>query len=363
MNLNDNEMEPIERWLQKKASITSKFPSNRNDYFKRYWGIKSYLAEHVYPYIAAGTSAEDQGIYTDHSIDHFNTVIRYAGHLLGLKCESDQPLEQQEINLTPYEVFILLVSILLHDAGNIKGRQGHEKRPFKILMALGAGLSPDKFEASPIATIAEAHGGKVENPDGSKSKDTIEGLRLKEFDSYGGIQFRPKAIAALVRFADEICEDHTRAARFLIKEGGLPKKSEVFHEYANSIKSVVVDLRDKSVHIDFKLEKHHICSKFGKDDGGGGFTEQYLIDEINERLEKMFCELMYCQKYMYDLLRISRIKASVEIYEECNDHMVLYKSKRFELSDIGYPQTPFSIKTSHPEWTGSELDKELKENL
>ena len=224
MNLNLAELEPLEEWLKSNQSKVVFFPNKKNDYFDRYWAIKKHLAENIYPWIGSGTSAEDQGLYTDHSLDHFNAVVRYAGHLLGLDSHCQEPIAEQTIGITPYETFITLVSILLHDAGNINGRRGHEKAPLKIFKGMGNALCPDKFEAVPIALIARAHGGKVLTASGESSKDTIENLKLADRDTYGNIKFRPKLIAALVRFADEICEDRSRAARYLLKSGSLPEK-------------------------------------------------------------------------------------------------------------------------------------------
>ncbi|ALO35290.1 hypothetical protein CMT41_11585 [Colwellia sp. MT41] len=360
MNLNLNELEPLEEWLKHKQLETRLFPNAKNDYFDRYWAIKKYLASDIYAWIGAGTSAEDKGIYTDHSIDHFNAVVRYAGHLLKLDCHSETPIHEQKLPISPYETFITLVSILLHDAGNIEGRRGHEKAPLRIFTNMGLALCPNKLEASPIATIARAHGGKVLDHQGEVTKDTIEHLNLKDDDSYGGIKFRPKLIAALVRFADEICEDHSRAARYLLNNDSLPKKSEVFHHYANSIKSVEVDLRDRSVKLTFQLDKENVLRTFGKDNGNG-FDEVYLIDEINERLEKMFCELNYCKKYMYDLAHINRIKAVISIYDEDeNGDYLLIDEKSFELKDLGYPQVNFSFKTQYPKWCGEKIKEKLK---
>ncbi|EHH1226311.1 hypothetical protein J7G27_002583 [Vibrio vulnificus] len=356
MNLNSDELQPLEEWLKIKALETTCFPSGKNDYFDRYWQIKSYLAQHVYPYIAAGTSAEDGGVYTDHSLDHFNSVIRYAGELLGLEKESVSA--ESKINLKPYEVFITLVSILLHDAGNINGRRGHETQALKIFTGMGDALCPDQFEAAPIAKIARAHGGKVRVGE-KESKDTIESLRLKDKDSYHGITFRPKLIAALVRFADEICEDRSRAARFLLNNENLPTKSEVFHKYASSISSVDVDLADRSIKIKFEMFKEDVIRTFGKDNGSN-HDNVFLIDEINERLEKMFCELHYCKKYMYELSHIHRIKVNIEIYDE--DFEPLDECKAFVLEDLGYPNSSYSFEESHPDWCGSKICEKLSNN-
>ncbi|MEZ8825179.1 hypothetical protein AB6E04_12500 [Vibrio amylolyticus] len=354
MNLNENELQPLEEWLKLEAESTNQFPQGKNDYFKRYWGIKSYLAEMVYPYVAAGTSAEDGGIYTDHSLDHFNAVIRNAGELLGLGKDSD--ISKTKINIKPYEVFITLVSILLHDAGNINGRRNHEKQALKIFKGMGIALCPDAFEAMFIANIARAHGGKV-NVNGVDSKDTIESLKLGDKESYASIPYRPKLIAALVRFADEISEDRSRSARFLLQVGNLPPQSEVFHYYADSISSVDVDLPDRSITIKFEMLKEKLVRTYGKDNGEGGYDNVYLIDEINSRLEKMFRELHYCKKYMYELSHIHKIKVKIIIYDE--DGTQLDESNNFLLEDLGYPNESFSFKDTHPEWRGKLICDKL----
>lgn len=352
MNLNINELEPLEEWFKLKAAEAKHFPSAKNDYFDRYWDTKKHLAQYIYPYIGAGTSAEDQGIYTDHSIDHFNAVIRYAGKLLGLDNQSD--LTTKKLTITPYEAYILLVSILLHDAGNINGRRDHEKRPLEIFKGIGKNVCPDDFEGMFIARIAQSHGGKSRGSDGQETKDTIRNTYIKELDNYGSIPFRPRAIAALVRFSDEICEDRSRAARYLIQNSGLPKKSEIFHHYANSISSVDVDLIGKSISIKYQLTKKSALHKFGK----VGSEDQYLIDEINERLEKMFCELCYCKSFMLDLVNINRIRASVEIVDD-DEYMTPLTTEVFELEEKGYPSQIFSFSLHHPEWCGEKVYQTL----
>lgn len=357
MNLNINELEPLEEWFKAKTAESRYFPSGKNDYFDRYWQTKKYLADYIYPYIAAGTSSEDQGIYTDHSIDHFNAVIRYAGKLLGLDHQPD--LSSVELKISPYEAYILLVSILLHDAGNINGRRNHEKRPLEIFKQIGKTVCPDYFEATFIARIARAHGGKTTTTDGHETKDTIRNMSLSESDTYQSISFRPRAIAALVRFADEICEDRSRSARYLLENDALPEQSEIFHHYAYSISSVDVDLLGKSISIKYELLKPSALKKFGK---AGATEKQYLIDEINERLEKMFCELCYCKSFMLDIVNITRIRATVLILDD-DDYMTQLESEFFELEEKGYPSQVFSFSQHHPEWCGETVYKTLSAEL
>lgn len=350
MSMDDTALLPLEFWLKERAKNANDFPHASGNQFDRYLQIKGYCEREVYKWIGAGTSSEDQGVYTDHSIDHFNAVIIYAGKLLGLNTLDSKV----ELGLHPYEVFILLVSILLHDAGNILGRKEHEKKPLQIFMDMGAAICSDRFEAMPIAKIAEVHGGKAIDEKGSVTKDTIRNANLDEDACYRSISYRPRLIASLVRFADEICEDRSRAARFLLERGSLPEKSEIFHSYAMSISSVDVDLGSKCINIKYELNHDDILDKKGKN----GF-KQYLIDEINERLEKMFRELCYCKCFMYEVVSITKIRATVIIYDQSSEA----QRKVLELKEDGYPpSTVFSMGSTYPEWNGEHVKHLIEGN-
>ena len=354
MDMIQDQLLPLELWLKTMSENDNLFPHTGHNYFKRYEEIKQYLDNNVYKWIGAATSAEDKGIYTDHGIDHFQAVIRSAGKLLGINSIENTQNKINNINLNPYEVFILLVAILLHDAGNAYGRAGHEKKPLAILEDMGKAICPDNFESIFIGKIAEAHGGKVKDKNGQETKDTIRNSQLNETDTYYSIVFRPRLIAALVRFADEICEDRTRAANFLMSHNILPRKSEIYHSYANAISSVDVDLASKLISIKYELNKNDVLDKKGKDD-----DEEFLIDEINNRLEKMYCELLYCKAFMYEIVPLTHIRATITIYDKGE----VMEDKGFELAEDGYPEGAFSFRSSYPEWSGEDvknriLDKE-----
>lgn len=342
---------PLEAYLERKSNESQLFPSNKNDYFHRYMIIKRYLAENVYPNIHAGTSAEDGGIYTDHSIDHFNAVITYLGKLVDI----DTNNLDKELKISPYEIYVALVAILLHDAGNIFGRQGHERKTLQILRDIGPAACPDVFEGRRIAKIATAHGGKFKKTNGELTKDTIS--QIEETDAIGGISYRPRLIAALVRFADEICEDRTRAVNYLLDRSLLPKFSEIFHQYAASISSVDVDFLSKRILIKYEIEEEDAKKKFGKGDSQN-VEDVYLIDEINVRLEKMFHELIYCKNFMYEVCLLNKIRADITIYSDDKDEI----QQSFELEQSGYPNENFSFSDTYPNWSGDEIFKILTKN-
>lgn len=344
-------MLPLEKVLEKLAADSNNFPQGGN-FFLRYQQIKTYLETKIYPDIAAGTSSEDGGIYTDHSAKHFNEVIRYAGLLLNLD-PSSLSFPPHLSALNPYEVFITLVAILLHDAGNIHGRKEHEKKALHIFLSMGDAVCTDHFEARLICKIAQAHGGYHKLPNGDECKDTIG--PLEEQTAHAGIAIRPRLIAAIVRFADEICESRNRASSYLQKTGGLPEFSEIYHKYASSISSSTIDHQSKAVVIKYEMKVSDISQTYGSG-SAKKVVQQHLTEEIFVRLEKMYKELQYCKRFMYDLVKVAEIHASLTIYSD-KDYTEV-KSKRFILKEQGYPQDAPALLAQHPDWAGIELQAE-----
>ncbi len=342
MTANHDDLLPLEQWLKEKQGLKDKFPARSDQYFIRYLNIKKYLVNKIYKHIGAATSAEDGGIYTDHGPDHFNAVINYAGKLLGVDESSGMVIE-------PYEVYLLLTSILLHDAGNVEGRTDHATKPYVIMNKMGELAWDDRTEARIVSDIAEVHGGKTKKGD----EDTIGNMNWDDTKKFLSIDYRPNMIAALVRFADEICEDRTRSVKYLIEVDKLPKQSEAFQYYAYFINSVSVDRRDKSIQIEYQIEKKYLCRKFGKLS-----EEVYIVDEIMLRLEKMNNERIYCSRFMYEIIPLRQIKASITVIDE--DYCDL-EIKKIQLIDSGYPAHTLSLAELYPDWIGEKLEKKYKD--
>jgi hypothetical protein len=344
--MDETKILPLERVFRRKAQEKSELPYPNEDYFDRYSGIVNYLRDSIYPFIDAGLAAlsEDDGIYTLHGPDHFDEVVRYAGHLLG--CESGSESMNQ---LTAYELYVLLVAIRLHDAGNMFGREGHEKRAFQLLLQMGPLSGPDEFEKKFIAGIAEAHGGKTPTGD----KDTIS--QLTESKTWGCIEIKPRVLAAIVRFADEICESRPRAAKVLLVNNALPRKNEIFHKYAECIKSVKVRTIEKAVEIQFAFMVGDALRKWGKGVAIHSIIDVFLIDEILDRLDKMFRERRYCARYMRGVCNVERIKASVEIFD--SEYQTI-KELEILSDEEGYPESTSSLTAKYI--SGSALEAELR---
>ena len=105
----------------------------------------------------------------------------------------------------------------------------------------------------------------------------------------------------MLRFADELADDHTRTSRFLINSG-LVRKSEAYHIYADRLRNVTIQPKDRKVSLLFELDAIHATKKYWK-----GRRKVYLYDEIVERSLKMHREHVYCLRFLQPYVRIDTI--------------------------------------------------------
>lgn len=344
---------PLEEYFSKVANQKQdRFPGNTN-YWDHYWSMLTVLRDQFYKHINVGLAVHSgsiAGIYTDHSGEHFDEVIKYAGRLVGIDGDEENTF------LSPYEVYLLLMGIRLHDVGNIFGRSGHEKMALDVYKSSTAIASRDKFETKVITRIAQCHGGVT--PSGSK--DTIS--QLKELDHLGqNIGFRPRMVAALVRFADEVCEHRGRVSQHLIDSGQIPEQNLLFHLYAAAIKASIVNRREKSVAIEYVLHKKHLESPYIYKSDPNEPEYKYLLDEVLDRLGKLNLERIYCNQFLDPPLQITRVKASITIVDGVDDETQLSEC-HIEIKPEGYPQDDCSWRTQATGFAGEEMKNKLFSN-
>lgn len=341
---------PLEEYAQRVLSERrDELPDRNADYWTRYTHLLAGLREHVYPYINAGLSclSKSPGIYTDHGPDHFDEVVRYAGFLLGLP-------KNTKLGLTPYEVYLLLCAIRLHDAGNIDGREEHERHVGTMLAIYGGNIKLDQTEAILISKIAQAHGGKTLSGD----RDTIGQLPV-DGTPIAAITCRPRQVAALVRFADEICEHASRAARHHIVVDTLPAHNRLFHYYASSVRGAACSPEGC-----FKLSLT-INTKYLSDpyplppDASGISREKYLIDDVLDRIVKLDRERRYCNQFLDPGLQTNELDICIELIEDLEVKPSIWISTEVD-------RYPFRIpaKEGYPgeqdAWRETEKVQELK---
>jgi HD superfamily phosphodiesterase len=348
---------PLEEHLKTLAETRkNSFPNPQDNYWDRYTALLGNLKMSVYPHINAGLAclSKSPGIYTDHGPAHFDEVVRYAGFLIEAENESEN-------NLNPYELYLLLCAIRLHDSGNIDGREEHDKRVYSILKRYGGRISQDNAEAQLISSIAQAHGGYTF----AGSKDTIR--ELQESTIVGPAPCRPRLVAALVRFADEICEHTSRAAHHHIETGTLPKENRLFQFYAKSIVGAKPDRKNSTFKLNLLIDTAYLVEKYTTPKNAEGKQEEkYLIDDILDRVDKLNHERVYCNRFLSPQLRIEAIEVEIkitkqqmmpggfEIPQQCD-------LKRLTIRDDGYPTVPNNWRNAEPGLTGEQFAARARE--
>ena len=296
------------------------FPDDKVNYAEKYKSLSDYMFKSIHENVMYGNIHADKSLLNDHGVDHVKMVMNRAYLLLNVSIE----------NLTGYEIYILLLAIHFHDVGNIYGRDKHEEKIYDVINHLEDKFDMDTATLKYITKIAMAHGGRYNN-----SKDTISALNFK--DNLQGKKIRPTLLAAILRLADEIADDKTRANRFLLSKDSLPEKNQVYHNYSASLQPV--SLNEKTLVFKFDISEKNIINKLGKEDinAPNGVTKVYLYDEILTRLKKCLCELEYCTRFLGGIVALNTIQAEITVHRKKVLHSIYNDSLRLRLT--GYPNT------------------------
>ena len=288
---------------------TKQFPLSDKSYTSIFNTIERIMNEKWHPNVNLGAAINDNQLLTDHGVNHIESVI---SHSLDIIRSSNE--------LTGFEIFLLLVAIHFHDVGNIYGREKHEQKIAEILDKSEDAFELDIAEREIITSIATAHGGTI-----NEDKDTIRFVVTNQ--DYDSVPIRPRLLASILRYADEISDDVNRS--FTNSNIKIPKENKVFHEYSKSL--TPVSINGNTIKFHYRIQYENAIHKLGK-----GSEEIYLYDEIFKRLSKCMCELEYCRKYSDGIIKISTLDVRIDIIKKGSTFQPI-SSECFRLSLHGYP--------------------------
>jgi hypothetical protein len=270
-----------------------------------------------------------------HGKAHVESVISRASDLA--KCIDEKN------KLSPFEIFILLCAIQIHDIGNIYGRDEHAtsfKNDFERYAKESFINASVLIEC--IFNIAKVHGGKIND-----NNDTIEAARLHYKTTVLQMDIRQRLLAAVLRFADELADDNTRSLDIDISE--VPEYSKIYHAYSSSLHTVKIEKIDKENAYFIKLcyfmsIQQALCNyKKLKKENDGSFVSISLplIREIIERTKKMERERRYCSHHFIPYIILKHIKVVIEIGSLDGENMIEYT-----LEESGYPNENIELPSS-----------------
>lgn len=315
----------------------SDFPplqQGKQSYPQEYRAIKTAL-QPIQNNIALGAmmnSQEHIDFLNDHGPNHVLMVIKRVSELISY-C-STSCLHGGDFFISPYELFLLLCAIQVHDIGNIHGRSNHEANMDAILLEHCQPIIIDSIELRYIRAIAKVHSGKIND-----SLDTIGQSNLKRLDTYRDSKIRPQLLAALLRFADELADDFTRANYAALQTDIISPYSKICHCYSQSLNSIGYIKNpingEFNLALSYAFDSTMAVDKFKYPDESG---EKYLLDFIYERTSKMERERKYCMQFLRPYLSIEEIKVQISVHNVKNDFDTTEIT--YSLRENGYPESP-----------------------
>ena len=311
-------------WVSEQAG--EEFPPHEGrPYVDRLKSVACHLNTMVHPNVGKGAmSAAGGGEHlTDHGPQHIQTVMRRASSLLSHPAENFP-------QITAYEAYLLLTAIHFHDVGNILGRVDHESKLAEVMEKLYTHTGEEMVERQAICKIAGVHSGKIEG-----SRDTISTLPREELVRSHRVRYQ--ALAALLRFADELADESHRADRTAEVLGLLPAESEIYHAYARSLHSVGVMPEQSLVDLKYSFVKEDALRTFRKRISEDSVEEVYLLDEIFSRTVKMHFEREYCMRFTRGIVHIEAISVSIEVFADRHSIAPCVEPIGFRLQERGYP--------------------------
>lgn len=293
--------------------------------------LTSYLAVRekiAYDFLPLISSKEPY--MNDHSRQHIERVLTYIESILEYNFpQPSSPLRDIPADrlLTWADTLILLNALVWHDIGNCYGRKGHAIQVRKCLNDISPYLYDDHLKQY-ICQVAEAHSGE----------DAIEKVIPSSHasGSYQGIDIHLQFLAAVLRFADEIDEDHRRSAPDEWQQLNLiPEPNRRFWYFSKVNSSVQIRSKQWQFGLNFWvfIESHIPRSEFSrKFESNGGQVD--ALTEYCRRLFKIEKERMYCNKYIKTFYHpgIRGIRIRLMTHER-NEPPTAGKSFDFELSE------------------------------
>ncbi|WP_323815850.1 hypothetical protein [Cellvibrio sp. NN19] len=292
--------------------LVKQFKSDKAEAFRaRYFSAKSKLGPEVLEWIRA----VDPGL-TDHSERHIENVLDNAYMLISSDLDT----------LSGLELYFLCQVCLFHDVGNFYGRSKHNLNISQVIKKLFSDLfsGVNSRESKLIADAGRAHTGKT-------GSDPLKGLA--ELEHIQGLPVRFQAIAAVVRFADELAEGPQRTSAFMQEEGKIASASSIYHKYA-SITNIGIDSHGERIIINYEF--NIVIDQINRNDFRSDLQD--LLNFTYGRISKLDQERKYYNHYRGDFKKIKQMEVVFKFHKD--DYQLDFQLEPLLINDLVVPGHP-----------------------
>ena len=288
----------IEKILQEKAKVDT----TAENLWCQYVAMKNYLSRQYYPWVQANCP-----YFTDHGQAHIESVIQSASQILSKSLQNSLP----NVVLTSLDLYIMLCAIIWHDIGMVFERSRHSDKVKDIVDKIRELGFPDPSVSRLVLELVKAH-------------EERNGLIIPEREQDCTINTRtctvfPRALAAIVRFADEISENRSRISQGLLRNGKIPKKNLIHWEYANCLPASRADPYRERVVVTAEIEVDKAIAMYCCPEEYKQYSSDdksiSLIEYLVARLQKMNNERGYCAREFERYASIRKIEVRLKLIE------------------------------------------------
>jgi len=177
----------------------------------------------------------------------------------------------------------------------------------------------------------------------------------------------PRALAAALRFADEVSETHTRVSRAILPN--VPEDKRIYWDFACCVSASRPEPSRNRVVITITLQDAEATKRYALPNKlQDRFSRRKwiaLIEYILCRLEKMNNERAYCRPSLSRYARIDEIECRLSILRD-HKHLPQYE-ETLRLTDSGlgparFPNTKIveDFFNSHPHWKPASIKRGLR---
>jgi len=275
-----------------------------------YVAARRYVIEQVVEHI--GTAEPN---LTDHGPRHLVDVMRRVNDLIGYSPEYFRPLE----------LYVLAVSILFHDVGNLHGRVEHQKKIAQIYGQVRGESARFRNERTAVLAIAGAHTGTTK--DGTR--DTLGSVNRLSFE---GETIRGQELAAVLRLGDELAEGPQRTSAYLQSISHYSPESAIYHAYANAV-DYAVDNQPQgriAITLNINLQRHDQTLFVAQ-----GVTLEAFLKLSYHRIVKLDQERRYCKHFSPILRNLAETGAWFNFYYD--HHPLDLRLEPIVLNDLVIP--------------------------
>ena len=291
---------------QLREKILEDFEENKGEeLISAYEQVRLKLQQEVYPEIRGSEPS-----LTDHGIGHVLNVQQNVIDLL-----SDDGIIT---DISGIEMYCLGMFILFHDTGIIYGRKNHHKKVAKVFDRIRGKNASLRHEKKLVVRATGAHTGKAQ--DGSC--DTLK--EVAEVDHLAGRRVHLRALAAILRFADELAEGPQRTSEFMLAEGLYESESQEFHDYASST-NILIDRQNSRIRITYNIDIDVNRPNRLRD----------FLSFIFTRIQKLNQERQYTRYYSEFLEPFKLIEVTFDFH--CGSDILETELSPLQLTDIVVP--------------------------